>query len=231
MSVSTVKADSRMPAGVGRSLDEVWEKLRDLPDQTDVETYDLVYNRSVWDATNWVVIDQAPAPGAVLTEGQRVCLGIKKKSDGSAELNYQFPDSCPSNVDPNAWPPSGFEPLLDGSFAFNVNYRPNDISHQPCKLESDNHLFISNTNRGEGNQRVGTEGRCGYWEFMSKAKCTSVQVRFQWLTSLNEVIGLSTTWVSGPFVERGTFRVVAFLPNRAWDKALGGSRVFEISCS
>lgn len=221
-----------MPDVVGRGLSGVVEAMSKLEEDfgLDIRYVDLVSDRSVWNQDNWVVVSQAPGAGVTLSEGQLICLGIRKKDESERSHRYVFADDCPSSRGPNSWPPPGFEITLDESFASNPGYRSGDPTHFSCTIDEANQVFVSNTGTGDGSQKVGASGRCNYYQFMSRVSCSSVQVRFQWLTSIDEVIGLGTTWISRPIGEREPFEVLAFLPNSAWDKALGSVRVFEISC-
>jgi hypothetical protein len=160
-----------------------------------------------------------------------MCIGIRKKGETENQHQYRLPEDCPSSKGPNTWPPTGFDWVLDRSFALNENYGNDDPAHVSCKLKQNNQTFISNTGSGEGRQNIGTSGRCNYYEFISKKDCINIQVQFQWLTSIDTVIGISTTWIDKSISAREKFQVTSFLPNRAWNKALGSAVIYKMTCS
>lgn len=222
-----------MPDIIGKSVYDISESLAQLEKDLDLDIRysDLVGDRGMWNQANWTVVIQAPAAGQRLSRGQLVCVGVRKKDEVESQHQYRLASDCPSALGPDTWPPTGFELVMNKTFAWNTQYRTNDRGHVSCKLERNDQVFISNTGTGEGRQEAGTLGRCSYWEFLTKERCRNIQVRFQWLTSIDTVIGMSTTWVNGPIAERERFRVAAFLPNQAWNKALGSSRIYEINCN
>ena len=80
-----------MPNATGMVLSAAREVFDDknLPYQDEI---DLLESRSVWDADNWVVRDQLPEPGTLISEADRICLGIVKlDEDWRENLN---PLSC-----------------------------------------------------------------------------------------------------------------------------------------
>ena len=222
-----------MPMILGKNVSEISETLSDLENEMNlnIQYLDLVGDRSIWNQSNWIVAVQAPASGEVLKKDQLVCVGVRKVDETERDHQYRLPSDCPSALGPNTWPPSGFDLVLDGAFAINTEYRPDDPALQPCKLEKNNQVFISNTGSGEGQQSVGAPGRCIYYEFLSRERCANIRVRFQWLTSVDTVIGLGTTWAEGPIAAREKFRVMSFLPDKAWSYALGSHRIYEIICN
>ena len=222
-----------MPMILGKNVSDISETLSDLENEMNlnIQYLDLVGDRSIWNQSNWIVAVQAPASGEVLKKDQLVCVGVRKVDETERDHQYRLPSDCPSALGPNTWPPSGFDLVFDGAFAINTEYRPDDPALQPCKLEKNNQVFISNTGSGEGQQSVGAPGRCIYYEFLSRERCTNIRVRFQWLTSVDTVIGLGTTWAEGPIAAREKFRVMSFLPDKAWSYALGSHRIYEIICN
>ena len=222
-----------MPMILGKSVYDISDKMSELENELnlDIQYADLVGARSIWNKSNWIVVIQAPAADEVLEKGQVVCVGVRKRDETENQHQYRLSDDCPSALGPNTWPPSGFDLVLDGVFALNTEYRSNDPAHLSCTLKKNNQVFISNTGSGEGRQSVGTSGRCNFYEFLSRERCTNVQVLFQWLTSIDTVIGLGTTWVDGSIAPGEKFRVMSFLPNKAWNKALGSHRIYDINCN
>lgn len=230
---SSQEQTTTMPSILGKSVYDISDSITELEMKLnlDVQYSDLVGDRGMWNQSNWIVAIQAPAAGELLQKGQIVCVGVRKRDEIEKQHRYQLASDCPSSLGPNTWPPSGFYSVLDGNFALNTVYRSDDPAHLPCKLETGNQVFVSNTGSGEGRQSIGASGRCNFYEFISKERCTNVQVRFQWLTSMDTVIGVGTTWVDGPISPREKFRVMSFLPNKAWNKALGSHRIYEINCN
>jgi hypothetical protein len=232
---STVVASSRqiMPDITGKSVADVSATLSEIGSRLkiDVQYSDLVGDRGMWNQENWIVAIQAPAAGTSLEGGKILCIGVRKKGETENQHQYQLPVDCPSSVGPNTWPPTGFDRVLDGSFAFDTSYSKDNPAHLSCRLKQNNQTFISNTGSGEGRQSVGASGRCNYYEFISRKDCINVQVQFQWLTSIDTVIGISTTWIDKSISAREKFQITSFLPDRAWNKALGSARIYKMVCT
>ncbi len=84
-----------MPNLIGKPYDEAISILDDLPFEVTINSSDLIENRSIWIASNWVVLSQAPNTGALISGGSQVCLGVTKNDETSKSQNYAFPDTCP----------------------------------------------------------------------------------------------------------------------------------------
>ena len=83
-----------MPNLIGKPYDEAISILDDLPFDVIINSSDLIENRSIWIASNWVVLSQGPNTGALISGGSRVCLGVTKNDETSKSQNYVLPDIC-----------------------------------------------------------------------------------------------------------------------------------------
>jgi hypothetical protein len=94
--LSKVDTSSKsMPNLIGKPYDEAISILDDLPFDVIINSSDLIENRSIWIASNWVVLSQGPNTGALISGGSRVCLGVTKNDETSKSQNYVLPDTCP----------------------------------------------------------------------------------------------------------------------------------------
>lgn len=209
-SEETSKTPTFMPSITGKSYSKADELLDEICDENQCEYYDLYLDRSVWDSSNWRVVDQAPPSGTLVEDIYLVCIGIVKNDELSVQRNYKFPTACPKSNSAaviereKSWIPDGYEEDFDG-FASDGTLRFED-----CKFE-------------------GKSGRCAYYEYLTRDGLTNgAFVKVQWLNSLNEVVDVSLFTTSGSVNPGGKFEFVAFLPNSTWDKPVS-PRILEIS--
>ena len=207
--------DLAMPKLLGMNYSLALSKLEKICGTVDCIYTDLVDGRSVWDESNWTVVDQAPVAGAALNGVKAVCVGIVKHEEKNAPQNYAFPDNCPisesatSKADEESWIPTGFE-------RFDERYEWADRfvwdSRYPKFIESCVHEGLS--------------GRCAYYRISSRDGFSNgVFVVVQWLNSLNEIIEVSTFTTKGSVPAGGIFEFYAFLPSTTWDKPVSAKLV------
>jgi len=206
----TSKTPTFMPSITGKSYSKADELLDEICDENQCEYYDLYLDRSVWNNSNWRVVDQAPPSGTPVDDIYLVCIGIVKNDELSVQRNYKFPTACPkSNSEAviereKSWIPDGYEEDFDG-FASDGTGGLED-----CKFE-------------------GKSGRCAYYEYLTRDGLTNgAFVKVQWLNSLNEVVDVSLFTTSGSVNPGGKFDFFAFLPNSTWDKPVS-PRILDIS--
>ena len=204
------KVPKTMPSITGKSYSAADDILDEICDEKDCEYFDLYLDRSVWDVSNWSVVDQAPPAGTPIDDVSQVCIGIVKNDEISLERTYKFGSSCPkSNSEAIiekklSWIPSGYVEDFDG-FASDGT-----VGFQDCKFE-------------------GKSGRCAYYRYVTRdGLINGAFVKVQWLNSLNEVVDVSLFTTSGSVSPRGRFEFFAFLPNSTWDKPVS-PRILGIS--
>ena len=204
------KTSTFMPSITGKSYTQADDLLDEICEENQCEYYDLILTRSVWDSSNWRVVDQAPPAGTPVEDIYLVCIGIVKNDELSFQRNYNLPTACPkSNSEAviereKSWIPDGYEEDFDG-FASDGTLRFED-----CKFE-------------------GKRGRCAYYQYVTRDGLTNgAFVKVQWLNSLNEVVDVSLFTTSGLVNPGGKFDFFAFLPNSTWDKPVS-PRILDIS--
>lgn len=70
-----------VPLVVGMKLDKARDKLADVGLNDDPNVEDAIEDRTMVKASNWVVVSQDPAPGAMVKKGARLDLRIAKPDD------------------------------------------------------------------------------------------------------------------------------------------------------
>lgn len=213
---TTLPEDTVMPRILGKNLTIADEELTDICDVVECYNVDLAGDRSVFNSSNWKVVDQAPVEGTQIDESSVVCFGIIKNDEDDSDISYTMPDSCPKSALTEAkeldeaWIPIGFEEFTDSrkaGFAFDTQFGG----------------LIECT-------RDGSTGRCYTGRLASKEFCNNgVALVVQWLNSLNEVVELSVFTTTGTVPPGGVVEFSAFLADRTWDFPVS-PRLYQASC-
>lgn len=85
-----------MPDLMGQSLSDADETLLANCELIECSYSDLADgDRSVWSSANWIVVDQSPRVGVVLSGVNEICLGVVKVDETGKALEFILSGSCP----------------------------------------------------------------------------------------------------------------------------------------